>query len=178
MACRYFKNPTADFKVVMGELAFALIKNPEVSTAPASAGNNNRRAGGASSPCSSADGEAHELIPLRKIEGYQKVQHGRQMKWPQQRCMLCNKHTSWCCSTCTNGLASLFPVCPEESNHRGDVSSHQCLRTHRANPTHTPKGKGRGGGAKRRRTTQSGSEDHSDAELFESDEECEECDDE
>ena len=104
---------------------------------------------------------------MRKVEGYQKVLHGRQMKWPQQRCMLCNKHTSWCCATCTNGVSSLFPVCPCESNHRGTIDTHSCHATHRASPSFTPKGKGRGGGSKRRRTAQH------EAEM----EECSECDD-
>ena len=166
-AYRYFKDPTADFKVVMNELAIALINNPDIQApTPSKASKKNSRAA-SSSPCSSADGEAHELIPLRKIEGYTKVQHGQQQKWPQQRCMLCNKHTSWCCSTCTNGLSSLFPVCPAESNHRGTIGAHSCHATHCANPSFIPKGKGRGGGNKRRRTAQH------DAEM----EACAECDD-
>ena len=72
------------------------------------------------------------------------------LKWKQgmqQRCVCCNKHTSWVCMTCTTGPTGLVPVCPETTvarngKNKGQQVHHVCNARHSLNPTFMPKGKG------------------------------------
>eukprot|EP00962_Isochrysis_galbana_P059971 scaffold33847_cov129-Isochrysis_galbana.AAC.4 len=56
---------------------------------------------------SSEDGLPHNLCALRLLPGF--VGHR------QQRCVICNKKTSWCCATCSVAPGALVPICPAVS---------------------------------------------------------------
>ena len=104
--------------------------------------------------------EEHELVPLRLIPGYVEACAGMKNKGQQQRCVWCNKHTSWACKTCTRGPQFLVPICPVRSvgrgkDHKGKVTEHPCCGFHSNNPTFFYKGgqgKATGKGAKRARS--------------------------
>ena len=83
---------------------------------------------------------AHQLIPLRNVEG---------IKWKngmQQRYAMCNSHTTWVCGDCSTGPTCLVPLCPEatrprKGNDRGKTIYHPCHGKHQCWPTYFPKGK-------------------------------------
>jgi hypothetical protein len=60
----------------------------------------------------------------------------------QQRCAICNKHTSKVCMICTTGVGALVPLCPQKTRgrkfHKGTVATHSCLARHRSNPARLP----------------------------------------
>ena len=131
-AHRYFNDSAAEFKVEMGKLAYALMHNSFLQAptgsprAPPSAGR------GSPSSCDDCD---HELVHISEIKNFS--------GYKQQRCMLCNAPTIWCCRDCTSGALSLFPLCPKETRpkrgqNKGKVIKHQCLCKHRANPFFIP----------------------------------------
>ena len=99
------------------------------------------RASTASPTLCACDHAGHVLVPLRTIAGVAKAAKGSK----QERCVICNKDTSWVCATCTNGPQSLVPVCPETTKgrgkHAGVVTHHSCLDKHRCHPCIFPKGK-------------------------------------
>ena len=83
------------------------------------------------------------------IEGYDP-------KKDQQRCIICNAKTAWCCATCTQGPMALVPLCPEVTTpkkgpNKGKQIAHMCLCKHRSDPNFFPKGKLSGGRPKRAR---------------------------
>ena len=48
--------------------------------------------------------------------------------------MICNKKTTWCCAACSDGALQLFPLCPHQTNYKGDISARGCLEKHWENP--------------------------------------------
>ena len=81
---------------------------------------------------------------------------GYDLKKDQQRCIMCNRKTAWCCATCTQGPMALVPLCPEVTIPRkgpgkGSQIFHRCLCKHRSDPTFFPKGHRGGGRPKRAR---------------------------
>ena len=67
----------------------------------------------------------------------------------QQRCVMCNSHTTWVCGDCSTGPTCLVPLCPEatrprKGNDRGKTIYHPCLGKHQCFPTYLPKGKHEG----------------------------------
>ncbi|KAL1523664.1 hypothetical protein AB1Y20_018598 [Prymnesium parvum] len=141
-AHRYSNDQAAEFKVEMARLAYALMHNSFLTSASPS---KSSKSSARSSPggCQECD---HELIPLKYIQGYEGCK--------QQRCILCNTKTSWCCRDCTTGPLCLVPVCPKETvvrrgPNQGKTVRHGCLARHRANPALLPT---RRQGAKRARS--------------------------
>ncbi|KAL1524128.1 hypothetical protein AB1Y20_019037 [Prymnesium parvum] len=146
-AHRYFNNQMAQFKTELDKLALALMKNI-YTTIPAPARPINF---GSASPAAStcSDGEAHLLVPLRQVEDL------RVKKGQQERCIICNLHTSWVCSTCTTGPLALVPICPHttvarKGQRKGETIFHPCLGKHRVNPAFFLRGKRVTGGKRAR----------------------------
>jgi len=142
-AHKYLNDPSADFKPAMERLAYRLMHNPDApvrNKSPPVVGRSKPRFMG--SP-SSEDGLPHNLCALRHLPGF--VGHR------QQRCVICDKKTSWCCATCSVAPSDLVPLCPAVSQRD---NTHDCSAQHRDAPLWFPHGKGRNnfGGAKRRRT--------------------------
>mmetsp|Transcript_26986 Transcript_26986/g.87181 ORF Transcript_26986/g.87181 Transcript_26986/m.87181 type:complete len:152 (+) Transcript_26986:109-564(+) len=118
-------DPSADFKPVMERLAYRLMHNPEVpvrsrNAMPPAVSRAKPKCSG--SP-SSEDGLPHNLCALRLLPGF--VGHR------QQRCVICNKKTSWCCATCSVAPGALVPICPVVSQRD---ATHCCSGQHRAAP--------------------------------------------
>lgn len=135
---RFWNAENANFKEEMDRLALKLINNPKI--VPPSGLMKSSPSCGRSSPGGSSDGEHHFLTPLKQLDD---------VDWTpgmQQRCVMCNKHTEWFCSTCTVDKSSLVPVCPEYTKprtgrHAGQQIYHKCLSQHRSNPHYFSKGK-------------------------------------
>ena len=93
------------------------------------------------------------------VGGYKEAVKDQKQGGKQQRCLWCNKPTSWCCRICSKGPHALAPICPavtvpKNGDFKGQPVSHPCLGFHGQNPTFWPKGKqgaGAGSGAKRAR---------------------------
>lgn len=133
-AYRYFVNKDADFNEEMSKLAMELMHNSFIedsAVSPRSAKSSQR-----SSPSDCMMMECdHELVPLKYIKGFE--------GYKQQRCILCNGPTTWCCRDCTAGPFALIPICPKETlskrgKDKGKVVKHGCLARHRANPALIP----------------------------------------
>ena len=169
-AFRYFLDGNADFKAVMSELAYKLMHNSFLENVESP----KKSPSCASSPGreSSAD-EDHYLKAIKDIPGYV---GGR-----QQRCICCNRKTSYCCATCSTNPFALVPLCPEQTKvkadrgkvHKGQIIKHACLARHRSNPalmrgTKAPRKAGRARGA-----AADGSESSEELEEPELAEECE-----
>ena len=96
------------------------------------------------------DGCQHHLVSLRSFLGD---------KWKsgmQRRCTLCDKETSWVCSTCSTDANNLFYLCPETTIPRkgalkGVPQQHPCLCKHRRMPSWVPPRAAKGGGKRRRK---------------------------
>ena len=154
-AHRHFNEPDADFKEQMGKLAYRLMHNSfiqeEGEGSPGSAGSKRNRTAARSKTPSPVSGCGHTLVLLRHVEGY-KVGHSG---GPQQRCAMCNRKTSWVCSECTDGPASLVPICPDATTSRGKYGGsqiqHKCLAKHCLDPIRFPKGTNREKGCAKRR---------------------------
>mmetsp|Transcript_56605 Transcript_56605/g.126441 ORF Transcript_56605/g.126441 Transcript_56605/m.126441 type:complete len:127 (-) Transcript_56605:656-1036(-) len=104
-AYRYFLDKDADFKTVLGKLAMKLMHNKflDEEDSPRKSPSGGRASPGSpGSPCPHGD---HKLIPLRLVPGYA---GGR-----QQRCICCNKKTSYVCACCSTSPFSLVPLCLE-----------------------------------------------------------------
>ena len=168
-AYRYFVDKDADFKKLMASLAYKLMHNKflDEEDSPRKSPNGGRASPG--SPC--AHGE-HKLIPLRFVEGYA---GGR-----QQRCICCNRKTSYVCACCSTSPFALVPLCPEVTKakkdqgkvKKGQIIKHACLARHVENPALRP-GNSRGRKAKRARaaaTDGTESVDGSDSEVEEGEE--------
>ena len=91
--------------------------------------------GSGGSACSE-DGTTHTLIKIRSIQGYSGGKDGR------QKCMICNKKTTWCCAACSDGALQLFPLCPHQTNYKGDICARGCLEKHWENPAYKLHAKG------------------------------------
>ena len=147
-AYRHFNNPLADFRAELGRLAYKLMHNPDLQpkATPSPPPKKAQRAspGSGGSACSE-DGTTHTLIKIRSIQGYSGGKDGR------QKCMICNKKTTWCCAACSDGALQLFPLCPHQTNYKGDICARGCLEKHWENPACMPKGRSKTGGAKRRK---------------------------
>lgn len=130
-AHRYFNDANAEFKVEMAKLAYQLMHNHFVDGSPGSSKSSKSSARGSPSGCLDCE---HELIPLKFVPGF--------TGYKQQRCILCNNKTSWCCRECTTGPTSLFPICPKvtvgRSSNTGIPVKHGCLSRHRLNPALIP----------------------------------------
>ena len=142
-AYRYFVDSDADFKTVMGRLAHKLMHNSFLDSdqSPRKSPSSGRDSPGACSPC--GGGSEHNLIPLRFVPDYA---GGR-----QQRCIICNKKTSFVCGGCTTSPFALVPLCPCETKAKkdsgnvtkGQIVKHACLGRHRENPALRPGYRGR-----------------------------------
>ena len=165
-ALRHWKDPLADFKSEMDRLALRLMQNPSID-APVYKSPQSARA----SPRGSPDGCRHQLIPLRNVEG---------IKWKngmQQRCVMCNSHTTWVCGDCSTGPTCLVPLCPEatrprKGNDRGKTIYHPCHGKHQCWPTYFPKGKREGRNKRARNaggTDVAGEDDEDDEGVDEDD---------
>lgn len=157
-AHRYFNDADAEFKVEMLKLSYSLMHNRFLQESSPNS-NKSSKASSRSSPSGCIDCE-HELIPLKYVKGF--------IGYKQQRCILCNGKTSWCCQDCTAGPQALVPICPKVTVGRGSNTGvpikHGCLARHRANPALIP---GRRHAAKRVRGCGSPG-----SESFEGAEEC------
>ena len=139
-ALQTFVSDVADFKPEMSKLAYRLMHNHFLDGAAPPSPTGPPPASRASSGTASPEGCQHVLVPLRSVPGVHKAKKGSK----QERCAMCNKHTSWVCALCTTGANALVPLCPETSRSRkkpGTVTHHACLEKHRANPAVFPKGK-------------------------------------
>lgn len=144
-AYRHFKDAKADFKELMGELAYKLMHNhflPQAISPRTSPSVSRASPTIYSSEDSDHFAARHDLVKLKSIRGY--------CGGKQQRCVLCNRFTVWCCATCTTGPMALVPVCPARSNFRGVINIHYCHTRHISNPALLPGSRHRKG-AKRAR---------------------------
>ena len=142
-AYRYFVDSGADFKAIMGKLAHKLMHNSFLDSgeSPRKSPSSGRDSTGTCSPC--GGGGEHNLIPLRSVPGYA---GGR-----QQRCIGCNRKTSFVCGGCTTSPFALVPLCPCETKvkkdsgrvKKGQIIKHACLGRHRENPALRPGSRGR-----------------------------------
>ena len=81
-------------------------------------------------------------MPLRLVPGYA---GGR-----QQRCICCDKKTSFVCACCSTSPFALVPLCPEVTKakkdqgkvKKGQIIKHACLSRHVENPMLRPGSKG------------------------------------
>ena len=137
---RHFNNPLADFKAEMSTLAYALMHN-DFLTAPASTPTSRppSSCGSSSSTC----GSEHQLMALKHLPYLKKS--ACKKKSVQMRCVMCNKHTSWCCGVCSStGENKIVAMCPATSKSRkkgGTITNHCCIEEHRISPTYFPRGK-------------------------------------
>lgn len=137
-ALRYFVDKAANFNDEMGKLAYALMHNhfQETGSDGSPHGSSNSRPSACrASPQNSDECAEHELVPLKFINGYRGAR--------QQRCILCNGHTVWCCRECTTGPFAIVPVCPVKTMvrvgpNKGKFLRHGCWNRHRANPALIP----------------------------------------
>ena len=89
--------------------------------------------------------EVHEAVSLKSIPGYKEAVEKQKQGGKQQRCLWCNKPTSWCCRICSKGPHALAPICPavtcpKTGDLKGQKVSHPCLGLHGGNPTFWPRG--------------------------------------
>ena len=109
-AYRYFIDKEVDFKAIMGKLAMKLMHNSflDKDESPRKSPNGGRGSL-AGSPCPHGE---HKLMPLRLVPGYA---GGR-----QQRCICCDKKTSFVCACCSTSPFALVPLCPEVTKAKKD----------------------------------------------------------
>ena len=130
--CRTAKQTWGDagacFKGEMQQLACYLMHHPlrrlEVSPPPRPPSDPTLKRA-LNSPTQCDECVEHVQGPLRAIPGYKGAR--------QQKCNLCNMHTTWCCLTCSTADC-VFPVHPTQSNHRGKITHHQCWHRHLSAP--------------------------------------------
>ena len=162
-ALRYFVDANAEFKREMSKLAYALTHNaflpPRAAPSPDRTSPFNHGAHGARrspSPGAGTECEAHELVKITSLKDY----HGGK----QQRCIICDSKTIWCCATCTTGAFALVPMCPEATRWRGMGLTHHCLQRHRENPARLPRRRGQRGAKRPRAEAEGGRGNDSDDE--------------
>ncbi|KAL1528519.1 hypothetical protein AB1Y20_009862 [Prymnesium parvum] len=149
-AHRFFNDKDASFKQELGKLAYSLMHNDFL---PTKTPQKSPPSTGRGSPCS--DCEDHSLVQIKSLKGFN--------GWFQQRCILCNNMTTWCCAACSAGPLALVPVCAEKTYvrhgpNKGKYVKHGCLQRHRDNPALLPTGRRRKGAKRARGAATEGTE--------------------
>lgn len=152
LAQRYFHMGLADYKEETDTLTYRPMHNCHLQPpTPTASPTHDTLASSSSSdateptlrppspPTATAGGLPHKLVLLRSLYEKYGIEMPKKGKAVQQRCVCCNKPTSWACSVCSEGAFQLVPVHPARTRGGGcsgkGGQQHDCERVHCCNPS-------------------------------------------